>query len=111
MERHYVAQEKEKDRSSNIIISVLVFLVLSMAVFRVIIANAQVEASEKLKNLDKEIAVLESENQLREEKLRAQESLVKLETKAAKKGFEKTGKYAFVEPEKSVAMTFDEFHN
>ncbi len=84
---------------------------LVLAIVRVGIANAEVEASEKLKDLDKKIAAVETENQLRAEKIRTKESLVSIETKAANQGFQKTGKYAFVEAAGPVAAAFDEFHN
>lgn len=79
---------------------------MALAVVRVIIANAEVEAGEKLRNLDKQIAALEEENQLRSEKIRAKESLVSLEQKAAKQGFQKTANYAFIEKAGPVAKAY-----
>lgn len=104
LENHFKTNELKQDRKSNIIVSALVFLVMTLAVVRVVIANAEVEAGEKLRNLDKQIAILEEQNQLRSEKIRSKESLISLEAKAAKQGFQKTGKYAFVEKSGPVAQ-------
>lgn len=77
-----------------------------LAVVRVGIANVSVEASEKLKNLDTKIATLESENELRAERIHQKASLISLSEKANKQGFQKTGKYDFVEPAGPVAAAF-----
>lgn len=85
------------------IISGVVILVMFLSVVRVIIANASVEASEKLKVLDKKINALAAENELRAEKLRVKESLSALSLKAEKSGFFKVGNYVIAEPKGPVA--------
>lgn len=85
------------------IIGLAVVLVIFLGIVRVAIANAAVENSEKLKNLDRKIAEVESENQLKRERLRARESLLSLEAKALKDGFIKVDKYSFVKPKGPVA--------
>lgn len=111
MDQHFKTQEFKQNRTSNILVSALVMVVLFLAVVRVVIANVEVDASEKLKNLDKKIAVLEGANQLSSEKLRAKASLVKALKEASRQGFQKTRDYSFVEAIGPVAAVFDEFHN
>ncbi len=104
MKKLAAEQNLKKDRLSGIFLGILVLFVVFLAVARVVIANRLVEASEKLRILDKSITQAETTNQDLSEQLHAPESLSQIAKVAREMGFTKTSRLVFLTTTPEVAL-------
>ncbi len=104
MKKLIAEQNIKKDRFTRAALLLLVFFVSTLLVAKVIMANRLVEASGKLRNLDRKITELSTSNSELSESVRTTSSLTQLETAAQKAGFTKSQKFAVVKPTESVAL-------
>lgn len=97
-------QNIKNDRLTRGALLLLVFLVSLLLIAKVIMANRLVEASGKLRDLDKKIANLSATNGELSESVRTASSLTQLEDAALQSGFIKGQKFAVIKTTGSVAL-------
>ena len=90
-------QNIEREGKSKGVVLALLAVAFFLLATQVFIANALVEATDRLRVLDRETAELESKNETMAEEVRSRESLTSLEDQARMAGFVKTDKVIFLE--------------
>ena len=86
---------------------VLILLVVILSVGRVVIANRLVEASEKMRVLDKNIENFKEANQNLSEAMRQPQSIAVIEDRAKALGFVKINRLVFLAKPTKVALQSD----
>lgn len=104
MKKLIAEKNSRNEKLSGIFIGTLVVLVAIMAVSRVLIANRLVEASEKLRTMDKTIEIVQNENQRLSEELRLPRSISTVSQKIEQLGFSKNTQVFFLAQPTSVAL-------
>lgn len=104
MKRLIEEEQRRQDRTSQIFLGGLVALAAVLLVVQVLIANRLVEASDKLRNLDLQIATMEDQNQSLSEGVRTKESLVAISDQAKTLGFLLSGQISYLSAFQPVAM-------
>ena len=104
MKKLITEQNIKRDRKSGLFLIVLFLVVAVLSIGRVIIANHLVEASERLRAMDKNIQEAKDVNQQLSEQLRSPQSLIQIQVKAESLGFLKTNKIVFLQPAPDVAL-------
>lgn len=97
-------QNTKKDRFARIALLFLLFFVSTLLIAKVVMANRLVEASGKLRDLDRKIADLSTTNDELSESVRSASSLTRLESVAQSMGFVKNQKFAVIKASGSVAL-------
>lgn len=104
MKKLIAEQNIKNDRLTRGALLLLVFFVSLLLIAKVIMANRLVEASGKLRDLDKKIANLSASNGELSESVRTASSLTQLEDAALQSGFIKGQKFAVIKTTGSVAL-------
>lgn len=97
-------QNNKNDRFAKTALLLLLFFVSALLVAKVVMANRLVEASGKLRDLDRKIAEATTTNSELSEAVRGVSSLASLESMAQSQGFVKSQKFTVVKPNDSVAL-------
>jgi cell division protein FtsL len=97
-------QNIKNDRLTRGALLLLVFFVSLLLIAKVIMANRLVEASGKLRDLDRKITNLSATNGELSESVRTASSLTQLENTALASGFVKGQKFAVIKTTGSVAL-------
>ena len=104
MKKLIAEQNLRKDQLSNFFVVVLTVAVVGLCVARIIIANRLVEASEQMREMDRQIELVKEVNQNIAEQLRQPQSVTLIEKKAKALGFIKTSHLVFLGPREQFAM-------
>lgn len=104
MKKLIAEQNTKKDRFARIALLFLLFFVSTLLIAKVVMANRLVEASGKLRDLDRKISQLSTTNDELSESVRSASSLTRLESVAQSMGFVKNQKFAVIKASGSVAL-------
>jgi cell division protein FtsL len=103
MKRLEQEQSNYHSKISGIVIGVLLFLVFMLSAGRVFVANRLVESSDKLRKMDAQIIVLETQNQDLAQNVRLFESTMVIEQLAVFNGFSVNSHFAVMTPTPQMA--------
>lgn len=103
MKKFNLEKNTRREKFSGIFVGILIGVVVMLSIIQVLIANRLVEASEKLRTLDREIVSIQNDNQTLAESLRSPRSLTFIEQQAKIAGFVKSDKVVFLAAPAPVA--------
>ncbi len=84
--------------------AIIIAVVVALSVVKVGVANRLVDASEKLRTLDKAISTIEDKNQVLSENLRARMAITIIDREAKALGFAKSEALVFLSSSVNMAM-------
>ena len=104
MKKLQTEQYHQKEKLSGLVVLCLFALVGILAGGRVFMANRLVEASQNLRNMDREITRLESENEILVKEVRSKQSMEAVEKRVEALGFAQNYRLVYVTRPVEVAF-------
>ena len=104
MKKLQTEQYHQKEKLSGLVVLCLFAMVGILAGGRVFMANRLVEASQNLRNMDREITRLESENEILVKEVRSKQSMEAVEKRVEALGFAQNSRLVYVTRPVEVAF-------